>query len=190
MFEVEVKHRLTDPEGVRAKLLALGGERLGSLDQEDRYFNSPAHDFARTDQALRIRRSGESSCITYKGPKLDAATKTRRELEASLASPRDAATASEILSAIGFEEVAAVRKTRELWRLRSARGMEIHIGIDAVASVGAFIELEMSADESGLDAARAELLALADRLQLGPGERRSYLELFLAGPGSPAAAGP
>ena len=71
--------------------------------RSDRYFAHPSRDFARTDEALRLRRIGEFNFITYKGPKLDATTKTRREIEIGLADGQQAATdAAELLAAIGF----------------------------------------------------------------------------------------
>jgi hypothetical protein len=38
----------------------------------------------------------------------------------------------------------------------------------------------LSADDASLEAARRVIIALADQLELGPSERRSYLEMLLA----------
>ena len=50
-------------------------------EQVDTYFSHPARDFAATDEALRIRSIDQENFVTYKGPKLDATTKTRREID-------------------------------------------------------------------------------------------------------------
>ena len=84
-YEVEQKFPLADAAEAERKLVALGGPFSDPVEQVDRYFGHPARDFAKTDEALRIRRIGQENRITYKGPKLDAATKTRRELELPLA---------------------------------------------------------------------------------------------------------
>ena len=49
--------------------------------EADHYLNAPDRDFARTDEALRLRRIGENTFLTYKGPRRDAASKTRTEVE-------------------------------------------------------------------------------------------------------------
>jgi len=179
-FEVEQKHRVDDLDRLVARL-AERGAMLGSPQaQVDQYFAHPARDFARTDEALRIRAVGDASFVTYKGPKVDANTKTRRELELPLA-PEDAdgRQFAELLAALGFTLVATVRKTRRPFVLASGR-YHVHGALDDVAQLGTFVELELAADETGLDEARQAIAALATDLQLGPSERRSYLELLLA----------
>ena len=45
----------------------------------------------------------------------------------------------------------------------------------------AFVELELTTDEAGLFEAKRIVAALANELGMGPGERRSYLEMLLNG---------
>ena len=71
-----------------------------------------------------------------------------------------------------------VRKHRRTFDL-AWQGYEVEAALDEVAGLGHFVELEISADEQTLDAARAALASLATRLALGGSERRSYLELLL-----------
>ena len=86
--------------------------------QSDQYFAHPARDFAQTDEALRIRTVGDTSFVTYKGPKLDATSKTRRELELPLAaSDPDGSQFAELLAALGFTPVAIVRKQRRKFHI-------------------------------------------------------------------------
>lgn len=178
-YEVEQKFAIADPAAVEKKLIALGGTFIAAVEQVDRYFGHPARDFAQTDEALRIRRVGEENRITYKGPKIDAVTKTRREIELPLAPGAQAADDfSTLLEALGFRRVAEVRKHRRTASLRW-RGRELEAALDEVEHVGRFVELECSADEKDLDPARECLASLAKELGLEKSERRSYLELLL-----------
>src|SRR5262245_49585825 len=80
-FEVEQKHRVDDPDAL-IQTLATRGAALGpAIEQADTYFAHPSRDFAKTDEALRIRMVAGDGVVTFKGPKLDATTKTRREIE-------------------------------------------------------------------------------------------------------------
>jgi adenylate cyclase class 2 len=178
-WEVEQKFRTDDLQAVRAALAQLGAKFHASVQQVDHYFNHPARDFARTDEALRLRQIGEQNFITYKGPKVDATTKTRRELELQLPSGSDSCSQfSELLGALGYVSVATVRKVRQPGSLARS-GQHFELALDEVQDVGSFVELELSADDGTLDKAMAALADLSQRLDLGPNERRSYLELLL-----------
>lgn len=179
-FEVECKYRVAQPESLLRRLDALGAT-VGEVElQVDRYYAHPARDFAKTDEALRIRRVGEANYVTYKGPKVDQTTKTRREIELPLPNGNagDVAFAS-LLEALSFRPVAEVRKQRRHatipWQAR-----QVTAALDEVAGLGTFVELELTADEADLDAARECITTLAGELQLTEGERCSYLELLLA----------
>ncbi|HEY2826884.1 MAG TPA: class IV adenylate cyclase [Pirellulales bacterium] len=179
-FEVEQKFPLDDVAQVERRLKELGARPAESVGQVDLYFNHPARDFAQTDEALRLRSVGEKNFITYKGPKLDAATKTRRELELPLPSGGGAATEhAGLLEALGFKPVATVRKRRALYYI-DWQGKTIEAALDDVAEVGQFLELELSASEPEVEAAKSSIASLAARLGLTTSERRSYLELLLA----------
>src|SRR5437879_735373 len=81
MFEVEVKYRLDDPSRVEKLLRSWGAIVVADHAEEDHYLNAPDRDFARTDEAFRLRRIGEKNYLTYKGPRHDATSKTRPEIE-------------------------------------------------------------------------------------------------------------
>jgi adenylate cyclase, class 2 len=182
-YEIESKFRCTDLDVVRQKLLALGATPGEVLDQTDCYYKHPVRDFATTDEAFRIRRVGERNYMTYKGPKIDATTKSRYEEEVRLADGAAALHAcDEIVRHLGFEPVAGVCKRRETLHL-AHDGVAIEAALDDVAKVGTFVELEVSVDfagddASGVDAAKLALAEVAAQLGLGDGERRSYLELL------------
>jgi adenylate cyclase class 2 len=180
-IEVEQKHRVDDTAALIAKLNGRGVTLGPALTQVDQYFAHPARDFAATDEALRIRTAGGTSYVTYKGPKLDAQTKTRRELELPLhAGDSDGTEFAKLLDALGFRPVATVRKSRRVFQI-SYRGREVEGTLDDVDGVGTFVELELLANEQTLDSARETIVSLAAELELGSSERRSYLEMLLQG---------
>jgi adenylate cyclase, class 2 len=180
-FEVEQKHRVDDRAALLAKLAERGVVLGEAAQQSDQYFAHPARDFAKTDEALRIRTVGNSSFVTYKGPKLDAVSKTRRELELPLAtSDAEGSQFAELLAALGFKPVTTVRKQRRTFHI-AHEGRDVEGALDEVDGVGSYVELELTADEANLDATKAVIASLAAELRLGPSERRSYLELLLAG---------
>ena len=183
-IEVEQKFRAEHSTGLLAQLERLGAVFAEPIVQVDQYFAHPARDFAQTDEALRIRRVGERNFVTYKGPKLDATTKTRRELELPLTDGAAAAEQfAELLTALGFSRVREVRKSRQAAKVQW-RGQEIEIALDDVDRLGQFVELEIVTDSDGSDAARGLVASLAAELGLKTVERRSYLELLLAAAGS------
>ncbi len=177
-YEVEQKFPVEDLEAVESKLVENGATVSAAQEEIDTYYAHPARDFAQTDEALRIRRVGPRSWITYKGPKVDTTTKTRREIELPLAEvPESVDDWAGLLASLGFSPVAEVRKIRRKasvpWQDR-----KIEATLDEVSEVGTFVELELVTDESGLDAARNCIASLAEHLGLLKSERRSYLELL------------
>src|SRR5262249_10306128 len=151
-----------------------------SRQEADHYFNAPDRDFARTDEALRLRRIGAANLVTYKGPKRDAQTKTRTEIEVSLAEgDTTAADFGRLLTHLGYRSVAVVSKTRCIYHL-DRDGFALEICLDKVEGLSTFAELEILAPEERLEAARDLLLRTAAELGLSDSERRSYLELLLA----------
>jgi adenylate cyclase class 2 len=179
MLEVEMKFRVADLAPLEARLRAIGAHFLSSREDNDHYFNAPDRDFARTDEAFRLRQIGENNLLTYKGPKRDLETKTRKEIEAPLAPGNDARRdAIALIQALGYRPVACVSKRRRLWQFMS-EGYRIEVSLDDVTGVGTFAEIEIQAEEAAEEAARRALAAAARSLGLTESERRSYLEMWL-----------
>ena len=169
-IEFEVKARVPPEhvEGVRQRL----GPPLAVEAHRDAYYAHPARDFAATDEALRLSRRAERVELTYKGPRLDARTKARREVTVPLG---DEGAAEALLEALGFRLVREVRKTRALFE---AAGFEV--ALDDVPGLGTFVELErLLEDGASREAAEREAFALLAAWGLGATERRSYLEMIL-----------
>ncbi|WP_123534563.1 class IV adenylate cyclase [Halosimplex salinum] len=194
MYEVEVKVR-ADHETVESALERADAEFVDRVVQEDTYYDAPHRNFAETDEALRIRREwtggGDSdgdgsedaetgddgagaTRLTYKGPLLEAESKSRQEHETAV---DDDAAATGILDGLGFEPAATVRKHREHYRLDGYT-----VTLDSVDGLGEFVEVETETDDETIEAARDGALAVLDTLDLDPDEqiRTSYLGLLLS----------
>lgn len=203
MYEVEQKYRVVDVADLESRLNGLGAVWHGTAEQVDRYFGHPSRDFAATDEALRLRSTPDGVVITWKGPRLDATAKTRREIELPLAEAAVPAAAgaeaavpvvagassadrvaetlrcwTELLEALGFRQVREVLKRRRIATV-VCDGAAIEVAIDHVGELGDFVELEVRADAAGIAAAAARVESLARKLGCTDPERRSYLELLL-----------
>ena len=107
MLEVEVKYRSPDRVKMKQTIEGWGARLEEKRVEEDHYFNAPDRDFKSTDEAFRLRRIGSRNVLTYKGPKQDAATKTRAEIEVPLADgDKPAADAVKLEKMIEAQKVA------------------------------------------------------------------------------------
>jgi adenylate cyclase, class 2 len=179
MLEIEMKFPVADFAPLEPVLSGWGASAAEEREDADHYFNAPDRDFARTDEALRLRRIGAQNFVTYKGPKRDTQTKTRTEVEVPLAEGDGAARDfAALLTHLGYRPTAVVHKRRAIRHLKRA-GFEMEVCLDDVRDLGRFVELEILAPEEQLEKARAVLLETAAELGLKTSERRSYLELLL-----------
>jgi adenylate cyclase class 2 len=202
MYEVEVKVP-ADHGAVREALSEAGAERRGMVAQSDTYYDAPHRDFAETDEAFRVRtvasaaehfergedvtgdvdavlsgdaRTDGETRVTYKGPLVEAESKTREEFETTVG---DADEMAAILDGLGFEPAADVRKLRARYRLDG-----FTVLLDAVEGVGDYVEIETDVGtEAEVEAAREDAYEVLESLGLDPAEqiRTSYLGLRLGG---------
>ncbi len=176
MIEVEVKAKIKSFDEMRKMLDEINAVKVKTEHQEDRYFNSPVRDFAQTDEALRIRETKSEEkhnlFITYKGPKIDAKSKTREEVEMEI---EDADKASKIFENLGFKEVRTVVKDREYYKYEN-----YEISLDNVHGLDPYMEIEISLeDNSDYSKAQESIFELFEKLGITDGfERTSYLELL------------
>jgi len=178
-YEVEQKFRIEDAAALEERLSSLGATPMVAIEQVDTYFAHPVRDFRETDEAFRLRRVGSQNFVTYKGPKIDATTKTRREIELPLPEGKDyAAEFRSLVEVLGFRVVADVSKVRRTTEL-NWEGGTIEVSLDDVADVGQYVELELVVPESEVASAKNRLASLASGLRLQLNERRSYLEILI-----------
>lgn len=172
MIEVEVKAKINSFQEMKEKLNKIGAVESKNEFQEDIYFASPIVDFAKTDEALRIRTTNNDIFITYKGPKLNKEAKTRKEVEMSIES---ASKAKDIFEEIGFKEVRTVRKNRQYYTYEN-----FEISLDDVEGLSPYMEIEISLND-GKDYSEAQnsIFELFKKLDITDGfETTSYLELL------------
>ncbi|MBQ7928915.1 MAG: class IV adenylate cyclase [Methanobrevibacter sp.] len=176
MIEVEVKAKINSFEEMEERLTEIGAEKTKKEFQEDIYFNSPVVDFAETDEALRIRTTKENNktniFMTYKGPKIDSKSKTRKEIEMGI---EDSEKCADIFEEIGFKKVRAVRKNRQYFEYEN-----FEISLDDIEGLEPYMEIEIALND-GEDYSEAQnrIFKLFERLGITDGfERTSYLELL------------
>ena len=173
LLEVETKIKVGDHALLKRRLGELGAVFRRTVTQRDRYYRSPLRDFARTDEALRLRLEDGSAILTYKGPKRPSPVgKAREEISVAVSSGEEF---EEILNYLGFFPVAEVRKRREEFEWKGAE-----ICLDEVEGLGQFAEIEVLCGD-GQEQAEKIIDSIKGALGLsGPHIPESYLELILA----------
>ena len=183
-FEVENKFRINDAAKVERRLQQrFGNVGFGeSVMESDSFFQHPHRDFVQTDEALRLRTrelaDGTSEhSLTYKGPKIDTSTKSRREIEIPIKEPEQWES---LLVALGFRKWASVQKFRKRTKL-VVNHRHIEIVLDTLPvlpeSGRTFLEVETLATAEDLEECRSLILDIAEQLELGEPIRESYLQL-------------
>ncbi len=176
MIEVEVKAKIGSFRDMEEKLKEIGASKSKKEFQEDIYFNSPIVDFAKSDEALRIRTTVENDSekifITYKGPKIDPESKTRKEIEIAI---EDSAKCSEIFENLGFKKVRTVKKNRQYYTYKN-----FEISLDDVEGLDNYMEIEIQLDDGqNYNDAQEKIFSLFSKLGVEDNfERTSYLELL------------
>jgi adenylate cyclase class 2 len=180
MLEIEMKFAVADFGAIVQRVQQWGARAGAPLDEADHYFNAPDRDFAKTDEAFRLRRIGDTNRITYKGPKQGGPAKTRTEIELAIDSGAAAAEAfCRLVVHLGYRPVAVVRKRRIPYHF-DRDGFALELCCDDVEQVGRFVELEIVAPPEQRTAAEKVLLALTGELGLKEAEKRAYLQMLLA----------
>ncbi len=177
MYEVELKVR-ADHDAVRSRLEEMDADPVGEVRQVDTYYDAPHREFAETDEALRLRRERDEdgwteTRVTYKGPLVEAASKTREEFETGVA---DGETMDDVFQSLGFAPAATVEKRRVRFVVDGYT-----VTLDDVADLGTFVEVEREAPESEVGRAREGAFEVLRSLGLDPDDqiRTSYLGMLL-----------
>jgi adenylate cyclase, class 2 len=188
MLEIEQKFVCCNFAAIEKQLTEWQARHGEEHREADHYFNAPDRDFARTDEAFRLRRIGSANFLTYKGPKQPGAVKVRTELEIPLRDGDEAAEQfTQLLVHLGYRPVAVVRKHRRHYHLTRS-GFALIVCLDEVEQLGRFVEVEIVAPEAQAEAARTVLAETSAALGLTQLERRSYLNLLLSAQGTPQPA--
>jgi len=134
--EVEIKLRVADAAAARRMLRARGFRLLHRRRFEANVlFDTPERSLTRAGKLLRVRRSGRSCLLTYKGPGGPGRHKVRRELEVGIA---DAESMIEILRALGMQPIFRYEKYRAEYAAPDGGGVAT---VDETP-IGVFVELE------------------------------------------------
>jgi adenylate cyclase class 2 len=165
MLELEMKAKIDKYTRGRIDQILRKAEFLEEKIEEDTYFSSPIRDFKETDEALRLRCSGDNTVLTYKGPKLDKISKSREEIEVFVSGEIEL-----VLEKLGYKKILNVRKKRKVYLYK-----DYTVSIDDVEDLGEYIEVEIKS-ENLQDIKRIENLFEVLFLE---SEIRSYLELLL-----------
>lgn len=176
MIEVEMKAKINNNKEAFEKIKEIGGEYSHTEKQHDIYFNAPNKDYKETDEALRIREIPRvddfERILTYKGPKLDSKSKTRKEVEVNI---DDTDNMVEILKSLGFKPSAVVNKIRRIFNYD-----KYTITIDKLNRLGYYMEIEYVANkDEDIEEIRNNIIKVFEKLEITSGfERTSYLELL------------
>jgi adenylate cyclase, class 2 len=163
LIEAELKARVADPEGLKARLGHLAAGEPSTY--HDTYYDHPGRDLTAGDRELRVRvvdtGGVRRAVLTYKEPAADAASESKPEHETKIA---DAGVADLILRAVGLEHLVSFEKRCINYRF-TAKGRDMLATVVTVPEIdGTFVELETLADKADLDAALADVRAVLGEL--------------------------
>jgi len=161
--EREVKLRFASPGAARTAILATEATPLKPRRlQDDRLLDTSDGQLRERRCVLRVRREGDTSVITFKGPTQPSRMKLRPEIETAVG---DATRVLDILAELGFVAWFRYQKYREEF---SAPG--VVVALDETP-VGTFVEVE--GDERSIDRMASRLGRTSDDYLV-----KSYFVIF------------
>ena len=179
MIEVEIKVFVKNITKIEECMLKMDFVKGAHIKECDYYLDNEAHEVRNNDQALRIRCSQDlDTCvqqnfITFKGPKMDDISMTRKEIELQI----DHANAcTEIFSSLGYKNIYPVIKERQYFHKDCMTAC-----IDQVEKLGCFLELEIIVeDESEKNNALEQIISTIESFGYSKQEiiRKSYLSML------------
>jgi len=136
--EQEVKLQFPDVEAARLAVITAGGRLIVSRRLiDDQLFDTADAALRRTGTALRLRREGEISRLTWKGPLQPGPVKSREELETTVG---NVVAMESTLVALGYVPQFRAQKYREEYALDTAV-----VTVDE-PPFAVFVEIEASPD--------------------------------------------
>jgi adenylate cyclase class 2 len=164
MTEIEVKIRISDVKAVRDKLLTLGAVvTMDRILEDNVLYDFPSGALKAGRRALRLRKAGRRTTLTFKGnPQKSRSFKVREEFETAVG---NSGQLRRILKALGLQPAVSYTKHRTQFR----RG-RLAVSLDETAA-GSFLELEGE---------RHEIVRFARALGFGRADfiQADYIELL------------
>jgi adenylate cyclase class 2 len=154
--EIELKVKVEDLNPTRQRLRDLSAVYQGQVLELNRFFDTRSSALIGKKRGLRLRTNTnqatkeQTHIITYKGPREPGPLKRREEIEITV---DDAASAIQLLEALGFAITLSFEKRRESWTLAGCK-----VELDELPRLGTFVEVEGPSD--------AEVLAACAQLKL------------------------
>ncbi|MGD8452976.1 MAG: class IV adenylate cyclase [Phycisphaerae bacterium] len=169
--EIEVKFRLSTPQGLRRRLQERAAAPAGQVTEVNRMFDTADRRLLAADSGLRVRTcraegGATSHTLTYKGPRRGGPLKVREEIEVTVGDP---AALGGVLARLGLREVVTFEKHRETWRVADCT-----VTLDELPVLGWYAEIEGPSAEC-VQGVRADL-DLADT----PAVEETYVHLAAA----------
>jgi len=148
-LETEIKIRISNVEAARKQLDALGySVRAPRVFESNVIFDTAGGTLRARGELLRIRRAGDETLVTYKGPSQGGPHKRREEIETTAA---DAGAIEEIFARLGFEPSFRYEKYRTEYSRHASPGV---VTVDETP-IGDYLEIEGPAQ--WIDATASEL---------------------------------
>ncbi|MBS0014116.1 MAG: class IV adenylate cyclase [Desulfobacterales bacterium] len=117
-LEIEVKFYLPDPEKIRSRITAAGAKTSGRHHEYNIRFEDRQSGLLKQEALLRLRKAGDRTELTYKGPppeeNVSKEFKIFTELEVTVS---DFDTTAAMLQALGFHAEQIYEKYRQTWTL-------------------------------------------------------------------------
>lgn len=178
MIEIEAKVAISEEE--RSKIV----ERLKSLcplriredEEEDLFFVSSYDSSFGVDKTLKLKRSSNEAKLIFKSKRTTEGLKENLEVEVGIRKG-DEDTLLSLLKILGFKESVVVKKKRMSFCFD-----ECTVNVDDVAGLGSFLEVEVLADEDGVDDAYHRIAGVLSALGLSYKKLilKSYAEMLVA----------
>jgi len=147
MVEREIKLRFRSAQDAREAVAAIGATAVRDRRlQDDALFDNEREELRQRRCALRLRREGARSYLTFKGPVQPGPMKIREELETGVSDP---SVLQRVLEHLELRVWFRYQKYREEYALDG-----VVVAIDETP-IGTFVELEGT--EAGISAAAAAL---------------------------------
>ncbi len=138
-MEQEIRLIVNDFKDVKNRIVGAGAVFESSKTQYDTYYGSiRAIKAIKRSFILRIRKSGSSNILTFKG-----ATGKEGYYEEYETIVADGKSAAKIIEKSGFEKVIFVKKHRQLYRYKNST-----INLDSVGGLGNFVEIEIISEKN------------------------------------------